>query len=206
MTAEAAPVPISSVQRPDAAALKENWGWMALFGSLLVVAGLVALGSVLTATIASVLVVGAAMIVSGVAEIIHGLAMRRWKKFLYWVTLGILYLVAGVVVFEQPLIAASVFTLALGAFLFATGLVRMILAFNLPKSAPWVLVGISALITFILGVLILAQWPLSSLWVIGLFLGIDLIFAGAAWIAFSLALRRGDVPLRPQVASGPIAR
>jgi uncharacterized membrane protein HdeD (DUF308 family) len=40
-----------------------------------------------------------------------------------------------------------------------------------------------------LGLLVLAQWPASGLWVIGLFIGIDLIFYGAAWIALALGLR-----------------
>jgi uncharacterized membrane protein HdeD (DUF308 family) len=49
--------------------------------------------------------------------------------------------------------------------------------------------AVDGLITFVLGVLVLAQWPASGLWVIGLFIGIDLIFYGAAWIALALGLR-----------------
>ncbi len=45
------------------------------------------------------------------------------------------------------------------------------------------------IITFVLGLLVLAQWPASGLWVIGLFVGIDLIFYGCAWIALALELR-----------------
>jgi len=40
-----------------------------------------------------------------------------------------------------------------------------------------------------LGVLVLAQWPVSGLWVIGLFIGIELIFYGVAWIAVALHFR-----------------
>jgi uncharacterized membrane protein HdeD (DUF308 family) len=48
---------------------------------------------------------------------------------------------------------------------------------------------LNGIITLGLGVLVLAQWPVSGLWVIGLFVGIDLIFYGAAWIVLALGLR-----------------
>jgi uncharacterized membrane protein HdeD (DUF308 family) len=41
----------------------------------------------------------------------------------------------------------------------------------------------------LLGILVLAQWPVSGLWVIGLFVGIELVFYGVAWIALALDLR-----------------
>jgi uncharacterized membrane protein HdeD (DUF308 family) len=46
-------------------------------------------------------------------------------------------------------------------------------------------------ITLVLGLMILARWPVSSLYVLGLFLGIDLILAGSSWIGIGLRLRRG---------------
>ena len=60
----------------------------------------------------------------------------------------------------------------------------------LREGAPWVWVALSGLVTLLLGGMILAHWPASSLFVLGMFLGIDLIFAGTGWIAMGLALRR----------------
>lgn len=172
------------------AKLHENWGWMVAFGVLLSLAGFVALGSVLLATLSSVLVVGIAMIVSGVGEIVHGFAMRSWKKFFFWIVIGLLYVVAGFCVFQNPLLAAGFLTLLLGAGLVASGLVRSVLAFQLPVSAPRVFVFFSGILSLAVGGLILAQWPGSSLWVIGTFLGVDLLFAGASWVGVGLTLRR----------------
>lgn len=176
----------------ETAELQKNWGWMVAFGVLLALAGFVALGSVLLTTLSSVLVVGIAMIVAGVGEIIHGFAQRCWKKFFLWMLIGILYIVAGVSVFENPLLAAGVLTLLLGAGLVASGLVRSFLAFQLPVNAPRVLVFFSGVLTLAIGAYILAQWPASSLWVIGTFLGVDLVFAGASWIGVGAALRRAQ--------------
>ena len=85
----------------EAEPLRKNWGWMVAFGVLLALAGFIALGSVLLATIASVIVVGVSMIFSGIAEIIYGVALRSWKKFFLWVLLGLLYVIGGVRVSES---------------------------------------------------------------------------------------------------------
>jgi len=183
---------------PSPAVLKEapelrcNWGWMVAFGVLLSLAGFVALGSVLLTTISTILVVGIAMIVCGVGEIVEGFAMRSWKKFFLWIVIGLLYIAAGFSVFENPMLAAGFFTLLLGASLVASGLFRSILAFQLPLNTPRVFVFFSGILSFAIGAYILAQWPASSLWVIGTFLGVDLLFAGASWIGVGFTLRRAQ--------------
>ena len=183
---------IIRMRAAEAAPLHKNWGWMVAFGALLALAGFVALGSVVLSTIATVLVVGVAMIVSGLVEIAYAFAMRSWKKFFLWIVIGLLYVVGGGAVVQNPLLAAGFLTLLLGAGLFASGLVRIFLAFQLPKNAPWALVALSGAVTFLLGGVILAQWPVSSLWVLGVFLGVDLIFAGASWMGFGISLRRAE--------------
>jgi uncharacterized membrane protein HdeD (DUF308 family) len=67
--------------------------------------------------------------------------------------------------------------------------VRIYLGFSMRAGSPWVWIVISGLITLVLGVIILAHWPVSSLWTLGIFLGVDLVFAGATWIGLGLGLR-----------------
>lgn len=172
------------------AALRAKWGWIVALGVVYLLAGFVALGSVVMATVASVLVVGAMMIVAGVAEVIGAFQMKSWGKFLLWALLGLLYVVAGFVTFENPLFAAVLLTLLLGASLLASGVVRLFLAFSMNREAPWVWVALSGAITLLLGLLILARWPVNSVYIIGVFLGIDLIMAGAGWVGLGLSLRR----------------
>ena len=143
-------------------------------------------------TIASVLVVGIAMVTSGFIEIFYGVSMRSWSQFFLWVLLGALYVVGGVAVFANPMLAAGVLTLVLGSGLVASGLLRIFLAFKLPRDASSIMVGLSGVVTLLLGGIIVAQWPISSLWVIGTFLGVDLIFAGAAWIGVGLTARSAE--------------
>lgn len=172
------------------APLRAKWGWIVALGVVYVLAGLIALTSVVTATVVSVFIVGVMMIIVGVAEVINAVQLKSWGKFLLWAVLGLLYVLAGIVTFQNPFLAAAVLTLILGVSLVVSGVMRMVLGFNMKSETPWVWVMLSGLITLALGVLILLRWPVSSLYILGLFLGIDLLLAGIGWISLGLGLHR----------------
>jgi uncharacterized membrane protein HdeD (DUF308 family) len=175
---------------PELAPLRAKSGWIVALGVIYLIAGFIALGSVAMATVASVFFVGIMMILAGVAEIINAFQVKSWGKFVLWLLLGILYVVAGVVTFENPLFAAAILTLVLGVALIVSGVMRIVLAFGMKEGMPWMWIVLSGVITFLLGAIILAHWPVSSVYVLGLFLGIDLVFAGVGWIGLGLGLRR----------------
>jgi uncharacterized membrane protein HdeD (DUF308 family) len=170
--------------------LRAKSGWIVALGVVFTIAGVIALGSVVMATQVSVLIVGIMMIIAGVAEVINAFQVKGWGRFLFWLLLGALYIFAGFVTFENPLLAAAVLTLLLGASLVASGIVRIFVAFAMRGGAPWFWVALSGVITLLLGLVILVHWPVSSLYILGLFLGIDLLMAGACWIGLGLGLRR----------------
>src|SRR3982074_1306752 len=126
----------------EIAPLHAKWGWIVTLGAVYVIVGFIALGSVVVATVASVLVVGVAMIVAGIAEVINAFQVKNWGKFLLWALLGVLYVIAGFVTFENPLLAAALLTLVLGASLVASGIMRIILAFSMKRETPWIWVAI----------------------------------------------------------------
>ena len=175
--------------RPGVEALRAKWGWIVALGTIYVLAGLIALYSIVTATVVSVFVVGIMMLIAGVAEVINAFQVKSWGKFLLWILLGVMYIVAGFATFENPLLAAALLTLALGAALVASGIMRIILAFNMKEGTPWIGVVFSGVVTLLLGLIILAHWPVSGLYILGLFLGIDLIFAGVGWIGVGVGLK-----------------
>jgi uncharacterized membrane protein HdeD (DUF308 family) len=170
--------------------LRAKSGWITALGVVYIIAGIIALGSVVTATVASVFVVGIMMVIAGIAEVINAFQIKTWGKFFLWLILGALYIVAGFLAFDNPLLAAAVLTLFLGFALIASGIMRAVLAFSMQRTMPWIWVLLSGIITFLLGVIIVAHWPVSSLYILGLFLGIDLIIAGVGWVAIGLGLKR----------------
>jgi uncharacterized membrane protein HdeD (DUF308 family) len=169
--------------------LRGKWGWIVALGVIYVIVGLVALGSIVTATVASVFLVGAMMVVAGIAEVFNAFQIRTWGKFVLWLLLGALYIFAGIVTFRNPLLAAVLLTFLLGLALIASGAMRLVLAFSMKESVPWIWVAFSGAVTLLLGLVILARWPVSSVYILGLFLGIDLVIAGASWIGIGLDLR-----------------
>src|SRR5215831_7281961 len=172
------------------APLRAKSGWIVALGVVYVIAGIIALGSVVFATVVTVFVVGVMMLLSGVTEVISAFQIKNWGKFLLWVLLGALYIVAGFAAFENPLLAAAVLTLLLAFALIASGVMRIVLAFSMKQEMPWIWVAVSGVITLLLGLVILAHWPVSGLYILGVFLGIDLIIAGLGWIGIGLGLKR----------------
>ena len=184
---------VSADTSPELAPLRAKSGWIVALGVVYLIAGFIALGSVAMATVASVFFVGIMMILAGVVEIVSAFQVKSWGKFVLWLLLGVLYVVAGFTVFENPLFAAAILTLVLGVALIVSGIMRIILAFGMKEGMPWMWIVLSGVITFLLGAIILAHWPVSSVYVLGLFLGIDLVFAGVGWIGLGLGLRRRRV-------------
>lgn len=172
------------------APLRVKWGWIVALGVVYLVAGVIALGSVVMATIASVYVVGIMMLLAGVFEVIHSFQIKTWGRFLFWLALGVLYIIAGFVAFDNPLLTAVWLTLILGAALVASGILRIFLAFSMKHGSPWIWVVVSGIITLLLGIIVLIHWPVSSLYVLGIFLGVDLVIAGASWIGVGLGLHK----------------
>ena len=182
----------SQTQMPDHPAvqpLRSKSGWIVALGVVYVIAGLIALSSVVFATRVTVFVVGIMMLVAGVAEVINAFQFKSWGKFLVWLLLGLLYIVAGLLTFENPLLAATVLTLLLGVSLVISGVTRIILAFSMREGMSWTSVVLSGVVTLLLGLIILVHWPVSSLFVLGVLLGIDLLIIGIGWIFVGFGLK-----------------
>src|SRR5262249_13707117 len=152
--------------------LKSRWGWLVGLGVVLVIAGVIALLSVVEATIVSVTVVGVMMIIGGVVEIAHGFRMKGFGRSLLWVVTGALYIFGGFFAIMNPLLASTVLTLILSIALIVAGAVRLYLGFHLKAGQHGGLVIFSGIVTALFGLIILIHWPLSSLFALGIILGI----------------------------------
>jgi uncharacterized membrane protein HdeD (DUF308 family) len=169
--------------------LRGKWASITAFGVLLVILGFAALFFSLIATIATVTLNGVLFLIAGAAEIGIGMHSRGWGQFFLWVIGGILYLAAGVLCIVNPLLASVVLTLLLGAGLVAAGIVRIYLATQLPAGQPRALVFLAAVVTILLGLIIVSHWPLDSVYVLGTLLGVDLLFHGVGWVSFGMGLQ-----------------
>ena len=169
--------------------LTSKWGWFVALGVALLILGGIAFGNLVLATVVSVYYVGLTMLIAGVIEIIHALGVKTWGRFLLWLLSGLLYAAAGVVTFINPVLAAGVLTFLLAAALLGSGLFRIWMGFKSKPASGWGWIVAGGVITALLGLIIAIQWPVNSLFILGLFLAIDLIFQGWTYIAFGLGIK-----------------
>ncbi|MBB6306910.1 HdeD family acid-resistance protein [Xanthobacter tagetidis] len=180
---------------PSAAAIdglqsiRASWGWFVALGVAFAILGFVALGHVLASTLVTVLYVGALIVVGGVVQVIHAFRVKGWGRFFFWLLAGVLYVVAGALMMYNPLLGAGVLTLMVGVALAVEGAFRIAAGFGTRPAAGWGWIVFAGLITLVLGLIIIARWPVNSLYILGLFLGIDLIVNGVTTAMFGLALR-----------------
>ncbi|WP_435018049.1 HdeD family acid-resistance protein [Tundrisphaera sp. TA3] len=169
-------------------ALRGNWYWLVILGIALVVMGTVALGSVVVASLATAVVIGSVLLVSGFAEAIAAIWSREWSGFFLHLLSGILSIVVGGLFLRSPVGALLSLTLLLAAALMVSGLFKIVaaLSYRFPTWG-WTLAG--GVLDLILAGLILQEWPSSAFWVIGMFVGISLIFRGFNWIGLGFALK-----------------
>lgn len=171
--------------------LGRNWIWFLLLGILMVAVGTVAItwACIAEVTVTVTWLFGFFMLAGGIAEVVNALYAGRWSGTLVHLLIGVLYGIVGLLVIDQPVNAALNLTLIIAIFLIVSGIFRIIFAVS-ERFTGWGWVLLNGAVTLLLGMMIYKQWPASGLWVIGLFVGIDLIFNGWAWIMLSFASRR----------------
>jgi uncharacterized membrane protein HdeD (DUF308 family) len=167
-----------------------NWWQSILLGLVLMLAGLFILRNAVAATVASAIVFGVALLATGIFEIVHAFWVERWGSLFWRLLLGTFYAVAGAVLIADPLAASVLLTLAFAAALIASGAARIYLALREWQTLGWLLL-ISGVAGLLAGLVILAKWPLSGLWVFGLVVGIDLLLHGLWWVAAGWSGRHG---------------
>ena len=169
--------------------VRKGAGWGIAIGIILLVLGFIAIARPLYATIASTVVFGWLFIVAGVAQFIYAFRSDGFGQMLWKVLLGILYLISGVYMVSNPMIGAMALTLVLGVTIFAQGAIEVILAFQLRPAPGWIIVLLGGIVGIILGVFIWSRFPYSADWLIGLWVGIHLLFSGAWILVLASTLR-----------------
>ncbi len=170
-------------------ALKNEWIWFLTLGIGLIVIGMIAVSMAFLVTVGVVAIFGVLLIIGGIAQTVSAFWSPRWRGLLVHILTGILYLVVGYIIVDNPEEGAIALTLLIACFFVVAGIFRIVVAL-LERFHNWGWCVLSGCISTLLGVLILEQWPTSGEWVIGLFLGIEMIFNGLAWVMMADALRR----------------
>lgn len=178
--------------------LRRNWWWYVLLGICTILIGMFAVAYSVLTTIASVLIFGVLLIVSGAMETGHAILRRRWSGFFLDLLFGILSLVVGVLVVIHPVESALSLTLLIAFFLIFGGVFKSVVALT-AGFQHWIWLLLAGVVSIALGVMIYRKWPADALWVIGLFVGIDMIFNG--WTLVMLGTAARAIPTPPEASN-----
>jgi uncharacterized membrane protein HdeD (DUF308 family) len=170
--------------------VKESLGWSIALSILMILAGTLAVVLPFAAAIAANILLGWLLVFSGGAHLAFAWHSRRNRGFIWELILSLVYIVIGAYLLLNPVISLIPLALALAIYLFAEGLVELILSFRLRPAtgSGWLL--FDGIVTLVLAVMIGTQWPWGSAWVIGTLVGVSMVFSGLSRLMVSLAARR----------------
>jgi uncharacterized membrane protein HdeD (DUF308 family) len=171
--------------------LKSEWWWFLLLGMGLIVLGMIGIATPFFMSLATASLFGVLLLVGGAAQIISSFWAGKWSGFLVSMLTGILYLVIGMLMLDEPLTSLLLLTKLLAAFLMVSGLFKIIASMYY-KFTHWGWALLNGFITLFLGIMIWRQLPYSAVWVIGLFVGIEMIFNGWTWVMLGMSLKSLD--------------
>ena len=178
-------------RRAAAAALHEHWVLFLIEGIVLLILGALAIIVPPLATIAATIFLGWLFLISGVIGLFTTFWMRRAPGFWWSLVSAVLGIAAGLVLLAAPIAGAVSLTLVLVAFFVVEGAVSIMFALDHRRemSGRWGWMLVSGLIDLALAFMIFAGLPGTAAWALGLLVGINMVFGGAALIGMALNAR-----------------
>ncbi len=171
--------------------LRSNWGWILAFGILAIIWGIFGIIESVLFTVVTVLMLAWLLIIGGVIEGVQAIRHREGGHLALHIIEALLAIVAGILLLRNPVSGALVITLLVAAYFIVVGVFR-IFASLMTRIPGWGWTLANGIITLLLGIMVWSGWPGTALWVLGLFIGINLLFRGWANVMLAIALRSSD--------------
>lgn len=167
---------------------RKQWWCFTLLGVLTMLCGLVAIAYPLMSSVSVVIVIAAMLIISGIAMVVTAFWTGKWSAFLLQVLVGILYVTLGMMMTDAPLQSTAALTLFVAGMLMIVGIFRIVAALTL-RFPQWGWALVNGIVTVMLGLIIYRHFPESALWVIGVFVGVEMLMNGLTWIMLGWEVR-----------------
>jgi uncharacterized membrane protein HdeD (DUF308 family) len=183
-------VPADDELRP----MCKEWIWFLLLGIGMILLGVTAVVMAPLVTLALAKVFGIILIVAGIVQTATAFFSPRWSGLLMQLLLGILYVVVGVLVADSPEEVANAFALLMAAFFIVSGIFRIVASLHV-RHPNWGWTLLSGFVSLLLGLVVWIHWPATTV-LIGVFVGVEIVFNGWAWVMFAFMLRALNKAIR----------
>src|SRR5918992_2293434 len=169
-------------------ALKRARRWLMIAGVLSLIGGIVAIALPNIASVATAIFIGWLLVFASAMYVVDAFSTRDWRRRALWLVMAVLTFIAGLYLLVAPLDGTFTLTVVLVIWFVAIGVARIVIAIadRDTPGAGWL--GLSGVLSFVLGLLIALELPDSAAWAIGLLVGVDLIFSGVLLIALARSL------------------
>jgi len=177
-------------QRSSSDIVRQASTWSVVWGVLLIIFGMLAVGSPMVAAVAVNVVLAWLIVMAGVVHVVLAFQVHGAGSLLWKLLVGVAYLCFGVYLIVHPVLGIASLTLVLASLFLIEGIFDIALFFQMRamRGSSWVL--IDGIVTLLLGLLIYLQWPSSSAWAIGTLVGVSMIISGVTRVVLSLAVRK----------------
>ena len=177
---------IQNIESQFMAGIKKNAGITIAIGTILLLMGLFAMGSPLVAGVSIAMLVGVALIIGGMGQLVF--AFKTGMDF-FVIIMGALTVFMGGYMLSDPAVALASLTIFLVFYLVSSGISEAVVSFKVRPASGWAWALFSGLLSVLLGIMIWGQFPLSGAWAIGILIGIRLIFSGMTLLMLGFAAR-----------------
>jgi uncharacterized membrane protein HdeD (DUF308 family) len=180
--------PLNPPDTHELHSFRNQWWCFLILGIALIVLGTLCIIDPLIPSLASVVFLGFLLIAAGITQIVSAFWAGKWSGMLLHILIGVLYVIVGYMIVDAPVVNMVLITKFIAIFLVVSGAFRIITALVV-RFQDWGWALLNGGITLLLGIIINRQLPEAALWVIGLFIGIEMLFNGWAWVMLALGLR-----------------
>jgi uncharacterized membrane protein HdeD (DUF308 family) len=173
---------------------RKEWCWLLLLGILLTASGVVAIvfpAATVVASLTTVVFLGVLLMAAGFATILGTYRAGKWSGMLLHLFIGILYVIAGFLILDSPRVSVLTTTLLIAVIFMVSGIFRIVAAMVL-QFPKWGWALLNGAVTLLAGIVIYRHFPESAFWVIGLLVGLELLFSGWTWIMLAICVRRAS--------------
>lgn len=167
---------------------KSHWKRFLSLGVALIVLGFFATSAAVATSFVTLLFVATTLLLGGLTKLTYSFWAKHLTSFLLSLLSGLLYTLMGVLFIAKPFAGLAALTLLLGGMFLVSGIFKITLALK-SRPAQWEWSFLSGIISSLLGIMVLSEWPEASVWILGLFVGVDLIFYGWTVVLLSLAAK-----------------
>jgi uncharacterized membrane protein HdeD (DUF308 family) len=177
--------------------LKKNWTWMLSLGIVMVILGTIGLGMTVLFNEIVVMYFGFLLLFGSGVQLMQAFRAAAWKGRFWHILIALMYIAGGIIAVTEPVVAGMTLALLIAWILIVIGVLRLVMAFQMRGANGWLWTLLGGVLSVALGIMIMNEWPQSGLWVIGLFVAIEMLFAGWSQIMIAFAAKNYTVKDAP---------